>query len=90
MLAENGEVTDRQVGRFREFLDGCGQWKDQDHAARAAMVAMLGQQAESIGFSLFIRGWHIYQVPPILVTCEEPVVAHSRATTSARRTRGCR
>ena len=54
------------------------------------MVAMMGQQAESIGFSLFIRGWHIYQVPPILVTCEEPVVAHSRATTPARRTRGCR
>ena len=38
MLAENGEVTDRQIGRFREFLDGCVQWKDQDHAARAAMV----------------------------------------------------
>ena len=54
---------------------------------RAATVAMLGQQAESIGFSLFIRGWHIYQVPPILVTCEEPVVAHSRATTSEENAR---
>ena len=47
MLAENGEVTDRQIGRFREFLDGCGQWKDQDHAARAAMVAMLGSKPKA-------------------------------------------
>jgi hypothetical protein len=39
---------------------------------------MSGQMVETVGLLLFARYWHIYAVPPILVTYDAPVNARPR------------
>ena len=41
---------------------------------KASMLGISGQMVSDIGLHLFERGWHIYPAPPILVTCDEPVI----------------
>lgn len=74
-LAERGlDLTTENITAFRRFVDQLGSGELTVGPDQASMIGMSGELARDIGFCLFTRGWRIYRVPPVLLTCDEPVV----------------
>jgi hypothetical protein len=74
-LREEGlEPTDDVVAEHRAFLDGVVDGSIEVQVPRAKSVARAGQLAKDIGEFFFERTWAIVRTPPILPTCDEPVV----------------
>jgi len=75
VLQEKGlEVTEENVSRFRRFVDDLNSEDVTLGPTKATLLGTAGQMVSDVGFYLFERGWHTYSVPPILVTCDEPVI----------------
>jgi Protein of unknown function (DUF4238) len=75
-LQERGqEPTPKAIAEMREFLDGLNSGDITVGPQKASVIGMSGKMVETIGLHLFARQWHIYTVPPILVTSDEPVVS---------------
>lgn len=55
---------------FNELNDGTLEVRQQD----AAVIGYSGKAAFEIGEGLLSRNWCIFSAPPVLVTCDEPVV----------------
>lgn len=75
VLAQRGlEASPENISRMRRMTDDL----DEGHVllgpTKASLLGISGQMVSDIGFYLFKRGWHIYATPPILLTCDEPVV----------------
>ena len=68
------EPTDEAIAEVRRFLVQLNSGDVAIGPQKAAVIGMSGQMVETIGLLLFARRWRIYSVPPILVTCDEPVV----------------
>jgi hypothetical protein len=75
VLHEKGlEPNGENIALFRSFVDQLNSGDVEVGPQKAAVIGMSGELAVEIGQHLFARGWHIYQVPEILLTCDEPVV----------------
>jgi hypothetical protein len=75
VLHEKGlEPNAENMALFRSFVDQLNSGDVEVGPQQAAVIGMSGELAAEIGQHLFARGWHIYQVPEILLTCDEPVV----------------
>ncbi|MEZ5132997.1 MAG: DUF4238 domain-containing protein [Mycobacterium sp.] len=76
VLAHRGiEATADNIALFQGFVDDLNSGNLTVSPEKAALIGMSGQLAYDIGQSLFVRGWRIYQVPRVLVTCDEPVIS---------------
>jgi hypothetical protein len=74
-LREKGlDPAAEQIALFRSFVDQLNSGDLTIGPQQASVIGMSGKLAEQIGQHLFSRGWYIYQVPEILLTCDEPVV----------------
>jgi hypothetical protein len=74
-LLERGlEPNPENMALFRSFVDELNRGDVKVGPQKAAAIGMSGQVAAEIGSHLFARGWHIYQLPTILLTCDEPVI----------------
>lgn len=85
-----GEITDEGIRRellerglepdaenmtlFRCFVDELHRGDVTVGPEKAAAIGMSGKLAAELGSELFARGWRIYRVPTILLTCDEPVI----------------
>jgi hypothetical protein len=75
-LQERGQKPTRKANaEMRHFLDGLNSGDITVGPHKASVIGMSGEMVETIGLHLFARHWRIYTVPPILVTCDEPVVS---------------
>jgi hypothetical protein len=63
-----------EVAKHRDFLDKvvAGEIVAEPHAVQ--ILGHAGQSASELGKYLINRRWVVYETPPILVTCDEPVV----------------
>lgn len=68
------ESTPEEVARHRAFLEDLQAGRVWPERPEAAVIAMSAEVAESLGEHLVSRRWQVYKAPPILVTCDEPVV----------------
>jgi hypothetical protein len=59
---------------FRRFVDQLSSGDTTVGPQQVSAIGMSGLLAQEIGLDLFARGWHIDQVPEILLTCDEPVI----------------
>jgi ribosomal protein L12E/L44/L45/RPP1/RPP2 len=76
VLQEKGlEPNAENMALFRSFVDQLNSGDVEIGPQQAAVIGMSGKAVEEIGLRLFARGWRIYQIPEILLTCDEPVVA---------------
>jgi hypothetical protein len=88
-LKDRGRApTAEAVAEMRDFLRQLNSGDITVGPQKAAVIGMSGQFVEELGLRLFARHWRIYSVPPILVTCDEPVVPidgppHSRRELSS-------
>lgn len=74
-LRERGlEPTPENMALFRSFVDQLNSGDVTVGPQQASVIGMSGQVAQEVGLHLFARRWHIYQVPKILLTCDEPVI----------------
>jgi len=74
-LSERGlETSPENLALFRGFVDQLNSGEITVGPHQASAIGMSGELAQEIGLHLFARGWHIYQVPEILLTCDEPVI----------------
>ncbi len=75
LLQEKGLEHDEQnVARVRRFTEDLNSGELTITPDKAALIGMSGRMVHDVGSYLFDRGWHIYQLPSILVTCDEPLV----------------
>ena len=75
LLQERGlEVNDENIARIRRFSNDLDSGDFTLGPSKASLLGISGQMVSNIGRYLFERGWHVYLVPPILVTCDEPVI----------------
>jgi len=75
VLRERGlKVNEANMSRFRRFVDSLNSEDLALSPTKASLLGLSGRMVSDIGSYLFERGWHIYSVPPILVTCDEPVI----------------
>jgi hypothetical protein len=68
------DPTSENIALHREFLDDLQSGEVLVQKPDAAVIASSGQMAAILGEHLFQRSWMIYEAPPILVTCDEPVI----------------
>lgn len=68
------DPTAEAIAEVRRFLDQLNSGDIMVGPQKASVIGMSGKLVETIGLLLFARQWRIYSVPPILVTCDEPVV----------------
>lgn len=68
------DATPEEVARHRLFLDELQAGDIRVQRPDAASVALSAQMAQPLGERLFDRVWVVHRTPPILVTCDEPVV----------------
>lgn len=68
------DPTRETVAIHRDFLDGLQSGQIWAEKPSAAVIASSVQMAEVIGERLLQRSWVVYKTPPILVTCDEPVI----------------
>lgn len=68
------EPTDQAIAEVRQFLGHLNSGVVDVRPQKAAVIGFSGQLVEEIGLLIFAREWQIYSVPPILITCDEPVV----------------
>jgi hypothetical protein len=74
-LQEEGqEATPERIAEMRQFLERLNSGDITVGPQKASVIGMSGKLVEEIGLHLFARGWRIYQVPEMLLTCDEPVV----------------
>jgi hypothetical protein len=72
MLQEKGlEHNAENMALFRSFVDQLNSGEIEIGPQQAAVIGMSGKDVEEIGLRLFARGWRIYQMPEILLTCDE-------------------
>lgn len=75
LLTKHGVAdTPDNLARHRAFFDDLQSGKVWVEQPDAALVALSGQIADPIGEQMFLRKWRVYETPPILVTCDEPIV----------------
>ncbi|GAA2376073.1 hypothetical protein GCM10010404_34870 [Nonomuraea africana] len=74
LLDHGVDPTPETVAIHREFLDDLQAGHVRAEKPIASVIASSGQMAEVIGERLFQRSWAVYETPPILVTCDEPVI----------------
>lgn len=68
------DPTLEKIAWHREFLDDLQSGEVLVQKPDAAVIASSGETAAILGEHLFQRDWVIYEAPPILVTCDEPVI----------------
>lgn len=74
-LSDRGlETTPENMELFRRFIAQLNSGDITVGPHKASDIGMSGQLAQKIGLHLFARGWHIYQLPEMLLTCDEPVI----------------
>ena len=74
-LKEHGiDPTPAEVATNREFLDDLQTGEVRVERPVASSIAMSAEMAGPLGERLFQRSWVVFETPPILVTCDEPVV----------------
>ncbi len=74
-LRERGlDPNPENMALFRSFVDQLNRGDVTVGPQQASVIGMSAQVAEEVGWDLFARGWHVYQVPEILLTCDEPVI----------------
>lgn len=69
------EATPEEVARNQAFLNDLQAGQVWPERPEAAVIAMSVEVSEPLGVHLCSRRWEVYKTPPILVTCDEPVVA---------------
>jgi hypothetical protein len=75
LLQDRGlEPTEENVDKMRRFIRDLNSGELTLGPDKASLVGISGRMVPEIGSYLFDRGWHIYQLPSILVTCDEPLV----------------
>jgi hypothetical protein len=74
MLREKGlDPNAENIALFRGFVDQLNSGDVTVGPQQASVIGMSGDLAQEIGLHLFARGWHIYQIPEILLTCADPL-----------------
>ncbi|ACZ83729.1 hypothetical protein Aros01_01607 [Streptosporangium roseum] len=68
------DPTPETVAIHRKLLDDLQTGEVWVQNPDAAVIASSGQIAAVLGDYLFRRNWVVYEAPPILVTCDEPVI----------------
>jgi hypothetical protein len=85
LLHDKGlEPSQENIDRVRRFADDLESGDLTLGPDKPSLIGMSGRMVHDVGSHLFDRGWHIYQVPSILLTCDEPLIPvpgppHSRA-----------
>jgi hypothetical protein len=75
VLQEKGlEPSQENIAKVRRFADDLNSGDLTLGPDKASLIGISGRMVDKIGVYLFDRGWHIYQVPRILLTCDEPLV----------------
>lgn len=75
VLREKGlDHNAENMALFRSFVEELNRGDVTVGPQQASVIGMSGKLAEEVGRHLCNRGWYIYQVPEILLTCDEPVV----------------
>jgi hypothetical protein len=69
------EPTPEEIAENREFLDALLTGEAWFQQPDAVMVARSVEAAYPLSEHLLDRRWRVFRTPPILVTCDEPVVA---------------
>jgi hypothetical protein len=74
-LTKEGTAPDEEtVAQMRECLDQIRQGRIVVAPPDAALVGYAAQAATEIGKYFLDRAWIVYKTPPVLITCDEPVV----------------
>lgn len=74
-LRQHGvDPTPALIAEHREFLDDLAAGRAWVERPQAQIIAQALAAAEPLGEELITRNWAIYETPPILVTCDEPLV----------------
>ncbi|WP_083911830.1 DUF4238 domain-containing protein [Nocardia takedensis] len=74
-LRDHGmEPTDELIAQHRAFLDGLQTGEIVARIEDAQLVLQSAEMAEDVAERFVHREWLVYETPPILVTCDEPVV----------------
>lgn len=74
-LKESGKAgTDEEVRQLRHAIDDLKNDRIVVSPQDAMTIGHAGELAEKAGAHLLAREWIVYQTPPILITCDEPVV----------------
>lgn len=68
------DPTADEVARHRQFLDDLTTGETVAVPPNAQVIAHAARTAVPLGEHLLKRWWVVYELPPILVTCDEPVV----------------
>jgi hypothetical protein len=68
------EVTPPVLAQHRQFLDELASGDVWIGRPQVQEVSHSGQSAEALVEYFFARNWVVYKTPPILITCDEPVV----------------
>jgi hypothetical protein len=75
LLREKGlEPNQENIARVRRFVDDLNSGDLALGPDKASLIGMSGRMVADVGSHLYDRGWHIYQLPRILMTCDEPLV----------------
>jgi hypothetical protein len=71
---KGGSVTPELVQRHREFLDRVKTGESEFRPHDIELIKQAGVAAKAIVGCLLARWWYVFETPPILVTCDEPVI----------------
>ncbi|WP_426504445.1 DUF4238 domain-containing protein [Dactylosporangium sp. McL0621] len=75
ILGKRGRpADDAGVAAARQFIDELNAGTARVTEQQAAMAARSAMSAYDVGQQFLNRHWQIYTAPPILITCDEPVV----------------
>lgn len=75
LLEERGiDPSPQEVATNRQFFDDLQSGEVWVQPPLASSIAMSAQMAEPLAERLLQRRWLVFDAPPILVTCDEPVV----------------
>ena len=66
--------TPEEFQRNREFLDKVKSGEFQYHQDDITLIGSAGQLAADLVNYFMARAWWVYDTPPILLTCDEPVI----------------
>lgn len=68
------EPTDELIAQHRMFLNGLQTGETVARVTTAQLVVQSADMAEDVAERFVHRNWLVYKTPPILVTCDEPVI----------------
>jgi hypothetical protein len=69
------EPTADEITKYRQFLDGLIAGDIVAVPPEVQVIATAAMTAAPLGEYLLERTWVVYETPPILVTCDEPVIS---------------